>query len=299
MKSLFLSFLFLAQTAFFLSVQAQMNEAYEIAGDLVREKLAQEDPNNVEIIENLNEADIIVVSGTYDHIHLVLQSMHIPFMHIQANQVEQVEFKPFHTVFVNCSTSFPEAAANKLAHFVASGGQLITTDWALKNVLEVAFPGKVAYNGHATGDEVVSITLSEENDPTVAGFVEESEEPVWWLEGFSYPIKVLDKKNVKTLVYSKELEEKYGDGSVIVRFPHGRGRVYHMISHFYLQRSEARTQKQKMLAKDYLEDNNASEEIVDKNKNSKVNYGEVQSAKTSADFVGRVIINQAKKKEKK
>ena len=58
--------------------------------------------------------------------------------------------------------------------------------------------------------------------------------PVWWLEGSSYPIEILDEK-VEVLVRSDEL--KGGAGTTLSLFPlSGEGIVYHMSSHFYLQR---------------------------------------------------------------
>ena len=56
----------------------------------------------------------------------------------------------------------------------------------------------------------------------------------------------VDKSKVKVLVRSDELKRRYGDDPVIVSFEWGKGIVYHMISHFYLQRSETRTKKQGM-----------------------------------------------------
>lgn len=67
---------------------------------------------------------------------------------------------------------------------------------------------------------------------------------MWWLESSSYPIEVLDKKKVRVLVRSDELKRRYKHDAVIISFEWGKGVVYHMISHFYLQRSETRTQKQ-------------------------------------------------------
>jgi hypothetical protein len=71
--------------------------------------------------------------------------------------------------------------------------------------------------------------------------------------------------------------------------------VFHMISHFYLQRTETRDQKQAAPAAEYFKDKNASAEEVKKAAASGVKYGEVQSANTSADFVTRIIIEQRKK----
>ena len=56
--------------------------------------------------------------------------------------------------------------------------------------------------------------------------------------------QVLDKEKVKVLVRSDELKRRYKHDPVIVSFEWGKGVVYHMISHFYLQRSETRTKKQ-------------------------------------------------------
>ena len=46
------------------------------------------------------------------------------------------------------------------------------------------------------------------------------------------------------LVRSDELKRRYKHDAVIIAFEWGKGIVYHMISHFYLQRSETRTKKQ-------------------------------------------------------
>ena len=80
----------------------------------------------------------------------------------------------------------------------------------------------------------------------LAGFLDQEKDaaPVWWLEGSSYPIQILNKRKVKVLVRSEELKKRYKHDPVIISFEWGKGVVYHMISHFYLQRSETRTQKQ-------------------------------------------------------
>jgi len=210
-----------------------------------------EEKANIEILEDIIRTDIIVVDGTYDHIHLVLDSMKFPYTRISSEELLRHTLTPTQTIFVNCSSSFPPEGARILAGFVANCGQLITTDWALKHVLEVGFPGYVKYNNNSTADEVVRIELLEKDDPVLSGFLDEQSDPVWWLEGSSYPIEIIDKKKVKVLVKSKEIEEKYGVDPVLISFNHGKGIVYHMISHFYLQRSETREAKYSMKASDY------------------------------------------------
>jgi hypothetical protein len=294
MRQLLFSILIIL-TCMFENTKAQMNKAYDLANDLVRERLQKEDVENVKILDEIRDHDIIVVGGTYDHIHLVLASMKIPFINISQSQLLQVDLRPSQTVFVNCASGFPPEGARKLATFVNDGGQLITTDWALRNVLEVAFPNTVAYNNRATADEVVRIEVMDKTDPIISGFLDEKVEPVWWLEGSSYPIQILDKEKVKILIRSKELKEKYGEEAVIVTFEYGKGVVYHMISHFYLQRTETRDKKQLANAGEYFKDKKASAETIKKAQESGVNYAEVQSANTSADFVTRVIISQKRR----
>jgi hypothetical protein len=283
---------------FTLKTQAQMKEAYKLANEMVREKLSRESSENIKILDDLKKNDVIVVNGTYDHIAQVLESLKIPFAAIDHNQLMQAKLESHQTIFVNCASSFPPEAARKLATFVSAGGQLITTDWALKNVIEVAFPNTIEYNGKPTADEVVRIEAIDKQDSVITGFLDEKADPVWWLEGSSYPINIINKENVKVLIRSKELGEKYGAEAVVVRFAHGKGLVYHMISHFYLQRTETRDKKQSTMASEYFKDKGASEENIAKAKASGVSYGEIQSANTSADFVSRIIIKQ-KKKEKK
>ncbi|MHA1168793.1 MAG: hypothetical protein ACTSRU_13275, partial [Candidatus Hodarchaeales archaeon] len=42
---------------------------------------------------------------------------------------------------------------------------------------------------------------------------------------------------------SKELGEKYGEDPVVISFWFEEGRIYHMISHFYLQKTETRSER--------------------------------------------------------
>ena len=123
----------------------------------------------MKVLDSVGENDIICVQGTYDHIHLVLEAIGIPFAHVQPEELEKMELKPEQTIYVNCPSSFPEKSALKLEKFVKEGGQLITTDWALQHVLEVAFPGTVKYSGTSTGDEVVAIEIVDKEDDVLKG----------------------------------------------------------------------------------------------------------------------------------
>lgn len=284
---------------------SEMDAAYKVSNFLVRERMERENPEDIAILDSVKESDIICVRGTFDHIHLVLSAIGVPFTHVDPHQLMRMDLRPDQTVYVNCPSNFPPEAARKLAKFVESGGMMITTDWALKNVIEVGFPNTVRYNQRSSGDEVVSVEIIDKEDEILKGFIDQEKDaaPVWWLESSSYPIEVLDKKKVKVLVRSDELKRRYGADPVIITFDWGKGTVYHMISHFYLQRSETRTSKQSCSASEYAKAQGMSAATVSKysemdNLSPMMNYGVVQSAATSSEFVSRGLVKQKRKAAK-
>lgn len=281
---------------------SEMSAAYKVSNQLVRERMERDNPEDVAILDTVKGSDIICVRGTFDHIHLVLSAIGVPFDHVDPHQLMKMDLKPEQTIYVNCPSSFPKEVALKLRKFVEDGGMLITTDWALKHVIEVAFPGTVKYNDRGSGDEVVSVEIVDKEDEILKGFIDQEKDaaPVWWLESSSYPIKVLDKEKVKVLVRSDELQRRYGEDPVIISFEWGKGLVYHMISHFYLQRSETRTQKQATSASSYAKAQGASAATVAMYEemdeiSPQMNYGAVQSAATSSEFVSRALVKQKKR----
>ncbi len=141
----------------------------QVSNRLVRERLERENPEDVAILDDVKDSDIVCVRGTFDHIHLVLEAMDVPFTHVDPAALLRIDLKPEQTVYVNCPSSFPKEAAMKLRKFVEDGGQLITTDWALKYVLEVAFPGTVKFSGSSSGDEVVAVEIVDKEDDILKG----------------------------------------------------------------------------------------------------------------------------------
>ncbi|CAM4751060.1 unnamed protein product [Rotaria magnacalcarata] len=263
-----------------------MTDAYELGSEMAREQLSAEDRH---LLENIGDDAVIVVPGTYDHIHQVLTSLKIPFKTVHQEELLTYALRPAdQTVYVNCANSFPAAVARRLRKFVDDGGQLITTDWALKNVLEVAFGEFVRHNGRMTGDEVVGIQVNDPTNPIVAGFLPAAKhvDPQWWLESSSYPIEIVDAQRVRVLIKSNELRQKYNSYAVLITFDCGKGNVIHMISHFYLQRSETRGERHKMSSEQFAMDMNASEGIKAKAKKmSHLNYAQAQSSATSSAFI--------------
>ena len=125
--------------------------------------------DDVKLLDSVKESDIVCVRGTYDHIHLVLEAVGVPFSHINPESLTSIELKPEQTIYVNCPSCFPKKSAHRLEKFVKEGGQLITTDWALHNVLEVAFPNTVKYSGRSSADEVVEVEIVDKEDEVLKG----------------------------------------------------------------------------------------------------------------------------------
>ena len=153
-----------------------------------------------------------------------------------------------------------------------------------------------------TGDEVVGIQVNDPTNPIVAGFLPAAQhaEPQWWLENSSYPIEIVDAQRVRVLIKSNELNEKHNSGAVLITFDCGQGNVIHMVSHFYLQRSETRGERHQMAAEQFAEDMNASEGVKAKAQKMKnLNYAQVQSTATSSAFIYNQVADRLKKSSKK
>jgi hypothetical protein len=185
---------------------------------------------------------------------------------------------------------------------VEEGGFLFTTDWAVKHVLQLAFPGFLEYNGRSTADEVVRVEIVDREDPFLSSVLGPADDPQWWLEGSSYPIRVLRPDQVRVLVTSKELGEKYGEPAVFLTFEFGEGRVYHMISHFYLQRTETRTRRHAASSYTFLEEKGISPAQFTKYVElgaDDADLGSVEAAFSSRSMMSRVLYEKKIQRNRK
>mgnify|MGYP005841686447 CR=1 FL=1 len=271
-----------------------MEKAYRASWNLLREKMKKERKDDLTLVDETKESDIIVVRGQYDHIENVFQSLGVPHKVINPEQVGDISLSSKQLLLIDCPGYLDSKGIEKVQGFVRDGGFLFTTDWSLLNVLQKAFPGFVEYNNKPTGDEVVKIEVLDAENPLVKGVVEDKDTPVWWLERSSYPIRILDNERVRVLIKSDELKEKYGESPIAVTFTVGGGRVIHMISHYYLQRSETRTERQKMSAEAYAAEKGVAAAPVVKNEMKGLSLGEVESAYSSAQFFANILVEQKK-----
>ena len=263
--------------------------AYLGGASIAKDRMANEAPLDAEALAAVVASDIVVVSGCYDHVERVLQALEVPYRTVQPGLLARVNLRPEQLLVVNCPGELTPAEIIKVRDFVAAGGSLFTTDWALRNVIEPAFPGLVEYNDRPTGDDVVGIEVVDGDSPYLQGVLDGDDNPQWWLEGSSYPIRVLDPERVRVLIRSGELGEKYGECAVAVVFEFGKGEVFHMISHYYLQRTELRSERHTMPAADYASEKGvmfspAMSEMV-----NDLSLGEVEAAATSARLFANIV----------
>ncbi len=282
--------------------QKSMKNAYRIAQELMDDRLKEKDSEAYNDIQDIKEADVIVVRGVHDHIEQVFSMSGTPFTLINPEKLDRAELRQDQIVFINCPGEINSLGLNKLTSFVSGGGFLFTTDWALKNVLEKAFPGYVEYNQQATSDEVVRVEILDTEDPFLKSILGPKDDPQWWLESSSYPIRVLDKRKVEVLVTSKDIKDRYGEAPVFITFKHCEGKIYHMISHFYLQRSETRSERHFAPATNYLFEKEIPDTLYSKYKAMGIdqsNVADIESAYTSSAMMRKIIYDKKQQLRKK
>ena len=269
--------------------------AYQAGGRIARERMTREAPMNAAALDAIEASDIVVVEGCYDHVELVLGALELPYQTIQAGHLHRVHLRPDQLLVINCPGQLPAPEIVQVRDFVAAGGTLFSTDWALRNVLEPAFPGLVEFNERPTHDDVVRIDIIESDSPYLMGVLDADDDPQWWLEGSSYPIRVLDKEQVRVLITSRELGEKYGEEPVAVVFNFGKGEVFHMISHYFLQRAEFRNARHQRSAASYADDKGVPFDEPMADMASDLSLYEVEAAATSSRMFANIAADKKRR----
>ena len=280
-------------------IKNKMSTAYRVAQEMIKDKLKDVDEEMAAEFEELGQSEVIVSIGVHDYIEQVFNGIGLKHNLIDPQQFEKIDLDPDKIIFINCPGSVSSKGLRNLVTFVQKGGFLFTTDWALKHVIEPGFPGYIKYNNRPTGDEVVRVEILAEEDPFLQSLIGPNDDPQWWLEGSSYPIEIVNQKEVDILIKSKEIEKKYGESAVFVTFDYGKGKVYHMISHFYLQRAETRTARHKKSGAEYAyEKLNMDESRAEKYKNMGIDdayLSDVEAAYSSSSMMNKILWDKKRK----
>jgi hypothetical protein len=269
--------------------------AYKAGATIARSRIASDAPEDAQALEDVTASDIVVVGGVYDHVELVLGALEMPHTRVSTDRFAEVDLRPDQLLIVNCPGHLPARSIPRVADFVARGGSLFTTDWALKHVIEPAFPHTISYNRRPTRDDVVRVEIADHDNPFLKGVLDGNDDPQWWLEASSYPITIHDHDRVKVLLSSSELGARYGETPVAVLFGHGGGEVFHMISHYYLQRTELRSERHSMPASAWASEKSVPVSPGTAAEMADLKLGEVESAGTSARLFANVVAQHKKR----
>ena len=274
-------------------IKNKMSTAYRVAQEMIKDKLKDVDEDMAAEFEELGQSEVIVSIGVHDYIEQVFNGIGLKHNLINPQQFEKIDLDPDKIIFINCPGNVSSKGLRNLVTFVEKGGFLFTTDWALRHVIEPGFPGYIKYNNRPTNDEVVRVDILAEEDPFLQSLIGPNDDPQWWLEGSSYPIEILNHKEVDILIKSKEIEKKYGESAVFVTFDYGKGKVYHMISHFYLQRAETRTARHAKSGAEYANEKlNMDQYREEKYKNMGIenaNLSDVEAAYSSSSMMNKIL----------
>ena len=129
------------------------------------------------------------------------------------------------------------ADEKKMRAFVEAGGWVMTSDWALDPFLTEAFPdlARVVRPPRHQPHIVVDVEAVVPRHPLLKKVLARSRKTVWWLEETSTHFRV-DRRKVEVLITSKDMKREYGQSVIAFQATRGRGRVVHVLGHFYQER---------------------------------------------------------------
>ena len=184
--------------------------------------------------ETLRRAEVVVVRGSADHMEQVLRRAGMRFAVVDPADLPQLQLHNQQVLMVNCTGEMSAQARERVRRFVTAGGFLYTTDHAVANLLQVAFPGYVKFNGKTTAEIIFPMQTS--GDRGLLAKIGTGGHPRWELAGGGYLFDVVDPQKVEVLMKSKEVAERYNSSGVLgVRFKVGDGQVVHVSGHFFTQ----------------------------------------------------------------
>ena len=260
-----------------------MERAFNLASKAVKLRLAEQKPEMATALE-LKETDVTVIPGVHDHVQNIVDRLGIKY-----SSDVRIDSR---VVFINCGASLSGAALKVLKKHIENGATVVTSDWALTNVVSM-FPNLIERAPKSTGDEVVAV--EGRSDSLWAEIAVPGAEPQWWLESASYTVKILDREKVKVEAASHEMLSRFEAPVVAFSFQHGKGSVFHVVSHFWHKRNIAPNKLHQAAGAKFLElGMRLSKPAFDQlaAEASQMNFSELQSACTATELIAQLIARQ-------
>jgi hypothetical protein len=189
------------------------------------------DQNHSGEVAGLAKTTIVEIKGQWDDCGHTLRNFGLPSTKISPNAIARADLSRSKILVVNCGANFDADGLEKIRDFVAHGGFLMTTDWALDSCLQKAFPGYVEWNGAYTDNSVVDAVVVDRDPDLTRGVPRVG---FWKLEDKSQTVQVIRKLEVQVLVRSRQLmgREPSELGILALTFPYGDGQILHLVGHF-------------------------------------------------------------------
>jgi hypothetical protein len=200
-----------------------------VPGEAFRQWLQTTHPQFALQASKLSSTDIVDVTGHWDDAAKTLAKLGIPCTKIGMNEFRDYHMDRAKVLIINCAGFMNRDCQQRVRDFVTRGGYLLTTDWALDNVLQGAFPGYLAYNRKRNRDLAY---VAEVRDPDPILFRNTVSSANWKCEMSCHLVTVQKPQAVRVLVRSRKLAGEDGEGVLAATFQFGRGYVLHLVGHF-------------------------------------------------------------------
>ena len=178
--------------------------------------------------------DVVVVPGDGDRVELVLDRLGIEYRTVQAGEISQSGLHPAALLLVGCTGQVAPDDLEVIRWFVASGGALFTSCWALTYTVEAAFPAIVSRfpsPGQVLDNVFARPTPEGLESSYLTGVFDGGVQPYYALQG-AHLLHIVDPERVEVLLDSPSTAARHGSGDLAAWFRIGHGVVINSANHF-------------------------------------------------------------------
>lgn len=279
---------------------SKMQSKYALTYPYVLNYLSKKGIKNLKTEESLkdllgilNKEQIVVVSGSFDHIENIFKQSDIPHTLISDSEILKHDFKTGTILFCNCNgVNYTDLTTSLIRSHLDNKiiTTLVTTDWCgihtLKGVLD---EGDVEMIGRTSGHLCVDVNCSEYN--MAFGKIPAS----WWLETSSYIIKI--KGATSFMKCAEELNYNTCDNHPKISQPDlsykkvlpSGSKCIHFTSHLELQQNKGNSRYKNINLREFVEQELGLELSSEIEK--KITLGEFHSIFTSLISVIGIFVD--------